>query len=359
MRDVIRQLDAWTAGGTAAALATVVGVARSAPRPPGAKLAVSAAGDIAGAVSGGCVEGAVIEEAEAAMRDGQGRLLHFGIADEEAWEVGLPCGGEIDVWVEPVREDSAAQAGFRAMTRDGDRGTLVTRLEPGGPPARLLVGADGVHEGSLGSPALDAAAATVAGELMWQERSGRQVVDGVPLFFDVAHPPPRLVIVGAVEIAVALVRLARDTGWRPYVIDPRRRFAAPERFPGAEAVLAQWPERAVAAIGGLDRATAVAVLTHDPKIDDEALMLALRSDAGYIGAMGSRFAQGRRRERLLALGATEADLERIAAPIGLDLGGFEAEETALAVLAEIVALRRGRSGGRLSSSAGRIHDVIV
>ena len=164
-------------------------------------------------------------------------------------------------------------------------------------------------------------------------------------------PPPRLIAFGAVDFAGALCRIARATGWRPFVVDPRERFAQAARFPDAEEVVAAWPEEAFARLGGIDRATAIAVLTHDPKLDDAALVLALRSDAGYIGAMGSRRAQASRRERLLALGIAEAELARISAPIGLDLGALTAEETALSIMAEIVAVKHGHAGGRLRARA--------
>jgi xanthine dehydrogenase accessory factor len=176
---------------------------------------------------------------------------------------------------------------------------------------------------------------------------------------DVTFPPPRLIVFGAVDFAAALCTLARAAGWRPFVVDPRARFAQPARFPDAEQVVAAWPEEAFAQLGGIDRATAIAVLTHDPKLDDAALVLALRSNAGYIGAMGSRRAQARRRERLLAKGIEEPELERISAPIGLDLGALTAEETALSIIGEIVAMRHGRPGGRLAHASGRIHEVGV
>jgi xanthine dehydrogenase accessory factor len=234
--------------------------------------------------------------------------------------------------------------------------TVVGGADPVG--AKLLVTPDGRTEGTLGSESLDALAAELGEELMWAERCERREVEGaVQLFVDVTAPPPRLVMFGAVDFAAALCRMARAAGWRPYVIDPRGRFATRERFPDAEEIIATWPEEAFARIGGIDRATYIAVLTHDPKLDDAALELALRSDAAYIGAMGSRRAQEKRRERLLERGMTDDELARIAAPIGLDLGGLTAEETALSIMAEVVAVRNGRSGGRLSNATGRIHEV--
>jgi xanthine dehydrogenase accessory factor len=254
---------------------------------------------------------------------------------------------------------SSAQGAFAELARNGGRGALVTVLEGAEPGAKLLVGADRATRGSLGSLALDAAAVELAEELMWAERSEQRTIGDVSLFVDPTFPAPRLIAFGAVDIAAALCRIARATGWRPFVVDPRKRFAQPARFPEAEQVVAAWPEEAFTQLGGIDRATAIAVLTHDPKLDDAALLLALRSDASYIGAMGSRRAQASRRERLLAEGVGEDELARIAAPIGLDIGGLTAEETALSIMAEIVALKHRHGGGRLAFASGRIHEVGV
>jgi xanthine dehydrogenase accessory factor len=194
--------------------------------------------------------------------------------------------------------------------------------------------------------------------LMWAERSERREEGDVLLFVDVVFPAPRVVIFGAIDFAAQLCTLARVSGWRPYVVDPRGFFARPDRFPDAEEVIAAWPDAAFERIGGIDRATSIAVLTHDPKLDDAALTIALRSDAAYVGAMGSHRAQEKRRDRMLALGFTDADLERLNAPIGLDLGALTPEETALSIMSEIVAHRRGREGGRLAHVRGRIHEVV-
>ena len=246
----------------------------------------------------------------------------------------------------------SAQSAFAELARSGGRGALVTNLEGGS--GKLLVHFDGRTEGTLGDPTIDEEAARHADELMWAERSERRG----DLFIDVTFPPPRLIVFGAVDFAAALCKMAKATGWRTFVVDPRARFAQPARFPDAEQVVAAWPEEAFQRLGGIDRATAIAVLTHDPKLDDAALVLALRSNAGYIGAMGSRRAQAKRRERLLAKGIEDSDMERISAPIGLDLGALTAEETALSIMAEIVAMRHGRDGGRLAHSSGRIHEVV-
>jgi len=348
MRDVLDEVTSWRERGDRIALATVVDVQRSAPRAPGAKMAVNDRGEIAGGVSGGCVEGAVVEIAEGVMRGEKPQLVHFGIADSDAWDVGLPCGGEIDVWVqlyEPGR--------FEEVTRAGGRAAEVTLLEGARPGAKLLVEADGGTSGSLGAPELDDEGARAAGELIWTDASERRG----PLFVDVSAPAPRLVLFGAVDIAAPLCTLARASGWRPYVVDPRGRFATAERFPDAVEVIVAWPDDAFARLGGIDPATSIVVLTHDPKLDDAALTIALTSPARFVGAMGSRRAQAARRERLLAAGLGEDDLERLSAPVGLDLGAIGREETALSILAEVVASRHGREGGRLQTRQGRIHQV--
>jgi xanthine dehydrogenase accessory factor len=351
MRDVLEFVDRHA--GTPVATGMVVGVKRSAPRPPGAKMAVAANGDVHGAVSGGCVEGSVVQAADEVLAGGPPRLLHFGIADEEAWDVGLPCGGEIDVWV--AAHHGPAALGLAELVRAEGRGAVVTRMDDG---RTLLVRADGARSGSLGDEALDAAAVAAAEELMWAERSEkREGPSGEPLFVDVTFPAPRLIVIGAIDFAAQLCTIARSCGWRPYVVDPRSRFATATRFPDAEEVIAAWPGDAFTHLGGIDRATSIAVLTHDPKLDDAALEVALRSDASYVGAMGSRRAQARRRERLLARGVTDAELDRLAAPIGLDVGALTPEETALSIMAEVVAVRRGRDGGRLRHAQGRIHEV--
>jgi len=251
----------------------------------------------------------------------------------------------------------SAHSEFARIAATDGRAALVTVIAGEGLGSKLLVEADGSTDGGLGDPELDRAGIEAAEELLWAERSETREVGDTTLFVDVVAPAPRLVIFGAVDYAASLARLARAAGWRPFVCDPRSQFATRERFPDAEEVIAAWPEDAFARIGGIDRATYVAVLTHDPKLDDAALSIALRSEAPYVGAMGSRRAQAHRRERLLAAGLDEALLERIAAPIGLDLGAVSPEETALSIMSEVVAVRNGRDGGRLSRSGGRIHEV--
>lgn len=252
----------------------------------------------------------------------------------------------------------SAHSEFAAIAAEDGRAALVTVVAGELAGAKLLVRADGATEGTLGDPELDRTAVELGEKLMWAERSELREHGDVQLFVDVTAPAPRLVVFGAVDYSAALCTLARAAGWRPYVCDPRTQFATRERFPDAEDVICAWPEQAFQRLGGIDRATFVAVLTHDPKLDDAALTIALRSEAPYVGAMGSRRAQERRRERLLAAGLEEKLLERLAAPIGLDLGAITRAETALSILAEVAAVRNGRDGGRLShAAAGRIHEV--
>ncbi|MGI8412921.1 MAG: XdhC family protein [Solirubrobacteraceae bacterium] len=246
----------------------------------------------------------------------------------------------------------STQGSFAAIAREDGRAALVTAVSGPGAGARMLVRADGEREGTLGDSELDARAATDARRLIWAERSELRG----ELFFDVTAPAPRVLIFGAVEYANHLSHLAHVSGWRSYVIDPRAQFATRERFPDAVEVIVAWPGQALEQLGGIDRATYLAVLTHDPKIDDEVLQLALGAQPAYIGAMGSKRAQAQRRERLLAAGVSEEDLKRISAPVGLDLGALSSEEVALSIMGELVAVRHGRDGGRLSArTAPRIH----
>jgi xanthine dehydrogenase accessory factor len=357
VKDVLEVIDDWASSGRSVALATVVDTKRSAPQPAGTKMAVSDGGALVGAVSGGCVEGAVVQVAERILRGEEGpQLLDYGIADEDAWDVGLPCGGEISIWAELYRDDGP-QAAFTETARRGGRAALVTAIAgvPEAGAKLLVVDGEPGAVGTLGDPELDAAATAAAEEAMWAEHSELLEEAGATLFVDAVAPPPRLIIFGAVDFAAQLAAFAKVAGWRAFVVDPRKRFATADRFPGAERVIAEWPEKAFAELDGIDRATSIAVLTHDPKLDDAVLTIALRSDAKYIGAMGSRRAQERRRARLLDAGLDDHDLERLAAPIGLDIGAATAAETALSILAEIIAVRHGHDGRRLTDVKGRIH----
>jgi xanthine dehydrogenase accessory factor len=361
VKSLLETIEEWVRRGDRVGVATVAATRKSAPAPVGTKMAVNDRGQVQGAVSGGCVEGAVVEVAEQVLAGAPPRLMHYGIADADAWDVGLPCGGEISIWVEAYLGDGL-QSEFFSLARETDgRAALVTGVA-GAVVAgeKMLLVPDRPAAGVLGgAAALDAEAERLALEALWSGRGGLHELGEATVFIDVVAPPPKLIIVGAVEFAAQLTELAVLAGWRPFVVDPRGRFATPDRFPAAERVIVAWPEEAFAQLEQIDPATAITVLTNDPKLDDAALIAALASDAGYIGAMGSRRAQAQRRERLLAAGVSEAALERVAAPIGLDLGALTAAETALSIMSEIVALRRGRGGGRLIESSGRIHDAVA
>lgn len=344
MRDVLSDIDRWRAQGQAIALATVIQTWGSAPRGVGAKMALTPAGEIAGSVSGGCVEGTVFEAGVQTLKSGQPQLLHFGVADETAWEVGLACGGTIEVFVEPL--DPALYERLRAALVD-ERPTAVVTVVRG--PAELLghklvVYDDGSTFGTL-SAELDTTVVEMARTALVSGLPKRltlsQAVGPVEIFIEVNLPSPTLVIVGGVHIAIALTAIAKALGYRTVVVDPRRAFGSEARFPHADRLIRAWPDEALAQVG-LTPSTAVVMLTHDPKLDDPALKIALSSPAFYVGALGSRTTQAKRRRRLLEAGLTEAQLARLHGPIGLDLGARTPEEIALAVMAQIVAVRNGR-----------------
>jgi xanthine dehydrogenase accessory factor len=337
VREILQELDRWREAGDRIALATVVATRRSAPRPIGSKLAVSEGGELAGSVSGGCVESEVVESAREVLAGGEPRLLTFGISDDLALSVGLPCGGEIDVWVsEP---DPELLGRLADVARDERRAVAFTDLDDG--TERL------VPEGD----------APVADDLIRGGHSKVVELEGRRVFADVFGPPPRLLVYGAVDTADALCAAARGLGWHTIVADARGRFATPERLPNAHEVIVAWPDETLAQVQP-DHATAVVVLTHDDKFDIPMLVGTLTTDAYYIGALGSRRNQKRRRERLLEAGVDESALDRISGPAGLDIGAHTPAETALSMIAEIMAVRAGRDGGRLRESSGRIHAEV-
>jgi len=341
MCDVMADIDRWLTNGDTVAIATVIQTWGSAPRRSGAKMAISAHGKISGSVSGGCVEGAVAEAAAKVLSSGRAQLLHFGVADEMAWEVGLACGGEIDVFVQPIRTDTL-QTVYAGAELPCATITVVRGLESS-LGRQMVVHEDGEQVGTLGS-GLDETALTQASIALSEGRSRRHVMKGgIELFIELRRPPLTLVVVGGVHIAIPLVTMARDLGYRTVVVDPRRSFGTEERFPDVDQLLHSWPDRALTALQ-LDDSAAVAVLTHDPKLDDPALRVALPSPAFYVGALGSRSTNSKRRERLLAAGLAAEHLERLRAPIGLDLGGSSPREIALSVLAEILAVQHQRQG---------------
>ena len=337
MREILQELERWRAAGERIAVATVVATRRSAPRPIGSKLAVSESGELAGSVSGGCVESEVVEAAREVLAGGEPRLLTFGISDDLALSVGLPCGGEIDVWVsEP---DPELLGRLADVTREERRAVAFTDLDDG--TERLVPDGDD----------------PVADDLIRGGHSKVVELHGRRVFADVFGPPPRLLVYGAVDTADALCAAARGLGWHTIVADARGRFATPERLPHAHEVIVAWPEETLAQVQP-DHATAVVVLTHDDKFDIPMLIGTLTTDAYYIGALGSRRNQERRRGLLLEAGVDESALDRISGPAGLDIGAHTPAETAISMLAEIMAMRAGRDGGRLRESSGRIHAEV-
>jgi xanthine dehydrogenase accessory factor len=344
MRELLPDLDALTAAGHRVGRAVVISVWGSAPRPPGACLLATTAGRLAGSVSGGCVETAVAGEIASAIQRGTGKLISYGVTDERAWEVGLACGGTIQILVEPSLPDEVLRAARAEV------GSVVGTVLPaaGGvadaEPARVVVNEAGNYLGPVSLTGVR----DLAREALRRETStvASVPVPGGPevrVFLEVFPRRPTLVVFGGVHIAVALIPLARQLGYRTVVADGRQAFVTRERFPEADQLLCAWPDEAFRQVG-LGSATYVCVLSHDPKFDEPALELALRSPAPYIGAIGSRKTQGARRERLRARGFSAADLERLHGPIGLDLGGRGPAETALAILAEMTMVRYGGSG---------------
>src|SRR5712692_7235439 len=340
MRDILDEVERWRESGERVAIATVIQTWGSAPRPAGSAMALTAGGKIAGSVSGGCVEAAVVESGLRCLSTGRPERLRFGVSDETAWSVGLACGGMIDLFLEPLRDESLDA--IRAAIRDGRPAAVATVV--GGAEEilgrRLRISDDGTVTGSLGE-GLDAPVQAQAREALAAGAPRR--LEPTPeraaeIFIDVLQPPPRLIVVGGVHIAIPLVAIAKTLGYRTIVVDPREAFGSAERFPEVDRIVSTWPDRALGEIG-IDAATAVAVLTHDPKLDDPALAAALRSPAFYVGALGSRRTQEKRRQRLLEGGLDEKSLARLHAPIGLPIGGRSPQEIALSIMAQIVATR--------------------
>jgi xanthine dehydrogenase accessory factor len=329
MREVLDDVRRMFAAGDKVALATVVDTRRSAPRPLGSRLALSSSGEMVGSVSGGCVESDVALRAEEVLAGGPPVLLRYGISDDDAFDVGLPCGGEIEVFVQPADPEELDRV--EAALRDGERLSVTTTL------AGEAAGRKAYGEGQGHSTAL---------------RADEQT------FVEHYAPAPVMMIFGAVDTAQALCRIARQVGFHTIVSDARGKFATRTRLPDADEVIVGWPAMAYDQHAP-DDATYVVVLTHDARFDEPALGPALRSSAPYIGALGSRRAQDARRRRLLNAGYTEDEIARIRGPLGLDIGAVTPAETAVSILAEILAVRTGREGGALSQKAGRIHPETV
>jgi xanthine dehydrogenase accessory factor len=337
MFDIADTVDGWLEAGQPVALATVVETWGSSPRQAGAKMAVR--GDMAmiGSVSGGCVETAVVQEALDGLADGKARLLHYGVSDDTAWEVGLACGGKMSVYVEPL--DRALWEATRAAMRAGHPLGIVTAID--GPLAgrKLFVTGENVT-GTLLGDARCGELAAAGREAVTQRAPSRKQIAGLDVLIDVVTPQPRVVIVGGAHVAMALHQFAAALGFAVIVIDPREVFATPERFPKAQAIYTLYPHEVFAQVG-LDSETYIAILTHDPKIDDPALRAALPANVPYVGILSSKRAHQQRIERLKAGGMDERLLERVRTPIGLDINARTPEEIALCIMAEIVAVRNG------------------
>ncbi|HET6691682.1 MAG TPA: XdhC/CoxI family protein [Miltoncostaeaceae bacterium] len=316
-------LEGWIREGRRASLGTVVRTQRSAPRLPGSVMAVSESGEVAGSVTGGCVEPAVYIQSEEVLQGGPPRLASFGYADEDAMEVGLPCGGSVDVFIEPLDAGLVARV---AEAVGEERPIAYVTAIGGDEPGRSRV----VEHGE-GGDEVDAAVRP----LLALGRSEVVEVDGTDWFVSSIVPRPDMYVFGAIDFASSLARLGRFMGYRVTVCDPRAIFVTPARFPDADELVTEWPQEFIAR-APVDERTAICVLTHDQKLDVPALLAALKTPAGYIGAMGSRNTTDRRRAALVAEGVTEEELARVHAPIGLSIGGKTPEEVAIAIGAEIV-----------------------
>jgi xanthine dehydrogenase accessory factor len=368
MLDIADELNRWVEQGRDFAVATVVAVGGSAPRQPGAALAVDADGTAVGSVSGGCVEGAVYELCQQALQDGETVLERFGYSDDDAFAVGLTCGGVIDILVTPVRAGDAARPVVANALTAAARGeaAAVARIVSG--PAdlmgrALLVRPDGTWDGGFGGhPELDRTAAAEAGAFLDAGRTGTLEIGeqgsrcGAPLtlLIESSVPAPRMIVFGAIDFAAALVRVGKFLGYHVTVCDARPVFATRARFPEADEIAVEWPHQYLERTE-VDSRTVLCVLTHDAKFDVPLLKLALRLPVAYVGAMGSRRTHLDRNERLREVGVTELELARLRSPIGLDLGARTPEETALSIGAEIVANRRGGSGLSLTGAHRPIH----
>lgn len=358
MRELLSQVEAWTDEGLGIARAVVIRTFGSSPRREGAVMIRTEDGRIAGSVSGGCVEGATAEHMAEALADDLQRVVRFGVSDEEAWDVGLACGGTIDILVQPAIPEAALVA-IRETARHRAAGrALLTRLPPGSPDATisgsrvgpatrleapLVVREDGRVEGSLSHGSADAALVERAQSAVSSGTSAVIEFDGQQLFIESFPVRPRLVVVGAGEVGGALARIAAGLGYETVVIDGRPAFATRERFPDVDQLIVGWPDEVADDIE-LGRGDAVAVLSHDPKFDEPAIEAALARGCRYVGAIGSRKTQRARIARLRERGVSDEGLDRLRGPIGLDLGGREPPETALAIMSEIIATRYGASG---------------
>ncbi len=339
MQDILPDLLHWINQGERIALATVVQTWGSSPRGVGAKMGITASGKMAGSVSGGCVEGAVIEIAQQILSTGKPQLLHFGVADETAWEVGLACGGTVDIFVQPLDPELFQQVCTVLDNHQIAANVTIIRGPEGVLGDGLVWMEDQTRTGPFNDDLLDSAVEAARFALS-VHKSQRLLLPGgkIEVFTEVIAPPATLIIVGGVHTSIVLAQYANILGFGTVIVDPRRAFGNHDRFPHADKLLQTWPDEALKALP-LTHSTAVVVLTHDPKLDDPALMVALPSPAFYVGALGSQNTQAKRRTRLLEAGLTEAQVNRLHGPIGLPIGAKTPEEIALSIIAEVVAAK--------------------
>jgi xanthine dehydrogenase accessory factor len=374
MREVLDKLLPWWEAGEVVGMGTVVATFESAPRPPGASMLVGPDGEAVGSVSGGCVEGAVYELAEAVVASRAPTLQRYGVSDESAFAVGLTCGGIIDVYVEPVDRESFPELGDIAADLENDRpvavATLIEHPDPARVGSRLVVHPGEPPRGTFGSGRFDDAVVDDALGILASGHSspltygpdGERRGEGARVFVWAFAPAPRMVVFGAIDFAAAVARIGSFLGYHVTVCDARPVFATHSRFPSADQVVVEWPHKYLTKevdAGRIDGRSVLCVLTHDPKFDVPLLEVALGlDDVGYVGAMGSRRTHEDRLKRLRDAGVPEDHLARLASPIGLDLGARTPEETAVSIAAEIIALKWGGRGERLAATAGRIHHSV-
>ncbi|WP_370463252.1 XdhC family protein [Micromonospora sp. WMMD558] len=368
MRDVLEELLRWWRDGQPVGMATVTGTWRSAPRPPGATMLVGPDGTAVGSVSGGCVEAAVYELCQEVIRSGEPRVERYGVSDDDAFAVGLTCGGVIDLYVERVDPDRFPDLPEVAAAIAAQRPVATVTCVTGPPESlgrRMVIGPEECRS-TLGSQRLDAAVTDDGRGMLAAGRTGllhygvdgQRRGSGLSVLVNSFAPKARMIVFGAIDFAAAVARVGAFLGYRVSVCDARSVFATARRFPDADEVVVDWPHRYLATeaeAGRIDERTVVCVLTHDPKFDVPVLRLALDLPLAYVGAMGSRRTHDVRMTQLRQAGVPEAALAKLASPIGLDLGGRTPEETAVSIAAEIVAARWGGDGARLSKTTGRIH----
>jgi len=339
MRDILTDLVRWQAEGKPIALATVVQTWGSSPRGVGSKMALTLDGNVTGSVSGGCVENAVVEAGIQVLKTNRPQLLHFGVVDETAWKVGLACGGSIDVFVKPLENIFFEET--RSALKDDTQSVIATVIRsPDEFLGRELLICDSCRFTNWIGNGWDKDVLELASKISSQGTSQRIALnDEIEIFFEIISPPPTLIMVGGVHIAVALTSLAKTLGYRTIIIDPRKAWGNKKRFPNVDQLIHAWPDDAFEQID-ITGSTAIATLTHDPKLDDPALKFALSSPAFYVGALGSKSTNAKRLERLTNAGVSETQLSHLHAPIGLDIGAQSPEEIALAIMAEVVEAHR-------------------